>query len=207
MRDPEGVAGHDTSPESEGLPASLSEQQLVTRIRAGDESAFRTLYLAQYPHLVTFLTGLLGGKSAAEDVVQELFADLWRQRETWQPAQVTPYLFRAARHRAIDALRRERREVRHAQSALQQAALWHAEERQGIAEATETHDLERALTQAITALPKRRRMALALRVVQGMSYAEIGAVLEISEKAAFILVARAREALQPVRDRFLQEEV
>ena len=207
MRDPDRAADHDSSSDAVGAPADASEQHLVARIRVGDEAAFRELYVTYQPPLVAFVAGLLGNRGAAEDVVQELFAEVWRQRATWRPARVVPYLFRAARHRAIDELRREHRVAGHARSVAEAAGEWHAEAPQGGDDAVETHDLERALAQAVAALPKRRRVALALRVVQGMSYAEIGEVLEISEKAAFILVARAREALQPVRNRFLQRGV
>jgi RNA polymerase sigma factor (sigma-70 family) len=62
------------------------------------------------------------------------------------------------------------------------------------------NELEALVQRAIDALPERRRLALMLRLVHQMSFAEVGEVMQISEKAAFILVSRARAALQPLLD-------
>jgi RNA polymerase sigma factor (sigma-70 family) len=173
------------------------DQILVAAVRAGDGAAFETVYLEHFSDLLDFAATLVRDRDGAEDVVQQVFAEVWRGHAAWEPHRIRPALFRAVRNRAINVLRRSRS---HDDPDLVQTLVAPVSTNAP----AEFQELEHALAQALARLPERRRTALLLRVVRQMSYAEIGNVLDVSEKGAFVLVSRAREALEPVRQRFLE---
>lgn len=175
------------------------ERALVEQVRAGDRAAFKTVYVEHYIGLLEFAHSMLRVRDEAEDVVQQVFAELWERRTAWHPHRIGPWLVRSVRNRALDVLRRTRRLAE--KEILDIAPSFVLAD-----ENMEYDELERTLVSALAALPERRRTALVLRAIRQMSYAEIGEVLNVSEKAAFILVSRARAALEPIRARFLNTD-
>lgn len=176
--------------------SDVRERTLIAQIRAGDVAAFKVVYVEHYADLLEFAHSIVRARDEAEDVVQQVFAEVWERRMAWHPHRIVPALVRAVRHRALDVLRRTRRQD---DSDIADIGTLFVPADVHI----EYDELERTLVSALMALPERRRTALVLRAVRQMSYAEVGEVLEISEKAAFILVSRARAALEPIRVRFL----
>lgn len=85
------------------------EAGLIARIRAGDETAMADLYDRYSGIVYGVALRVLGNTSAAEDVVQEVFLQLWRNPQAFDPdrGKLAPWLAVIARNRAID-LRRKR---------------------------------------------------------------------------------------------------
>lgn len=84
------------------------EAGLITRIRAGDETAMADLYDRYSGIVYGVALRVLGNTSAAEDVVQEVFLQLWRNPQAFDPdrGKLAPWLAVIARNRAIDLLRK-----------------------------------------------------------------------------------------------------
>lgn len=88
------------------------EAALIARIRSGDQSAMGELY-DQYSGIVYGVAlRVLGNTMAAEDVVQEVFLQLWRNPQAFQAdrGRLAPWLAVIARNRAIDVLRKRQPE-------------------------------------------------------------------------------------------------
>src|SRR6478672_3673019 len=88
----------------------MSETSLVWAIRSGDESAMATLY-DRYSGLVYAVAlRVLGDTGAAEDVLQEVFMQLWRNPAAFDSSRgnLAPWLAVIARNRAVDVLRKRR---------------------------------------------------------------------------------------------------
>src|SRR5215207_2149794 len=84
----------------------------VERIRAGDEAAFEALFRALAPGLCTLVTRYVHSRDIAEEIVQDLFLDIWTRRaELAIDRSIAAYLFGAARNRALNHAKRERRVV------------------------------------------------------------------------------------------------
>src|SRR5215216_5650542 len=82
----------------------------VERIRAGDEPAFEALFRALAPGLCALVTRYVGARAVAEEIVQDLFLELWTRRSELSIDQsIAAYLFTAARNRALNHRKRERR--------------------------------------------------------------------------------------------------
>jgi RNA polymerase sigma-70 factor (ECF subfamily) len=181
------------------------DQQWRERICSGDRAAFDALYLAYAPLLFDRAFSLIGSRADAEELVQDVFIAVWQRRDGWaREGSVAGYLLRAVRNRAFNHLR-HRRVVRRLEEAMphdESVVPGMGEPARSPDQLAAANELEALVQQAIDALPERRRLALTLRLVHQMSFAEVGEVMQISEKAAFILVSRARASLQPLLDHF-----
>lgn len=83
---------------------------LLAQTALGDRQAFRRLYELAGPRLYGQLLLLLRSRSAAEDVLQDSFINIWRNAGTYMPAKSQPmtWMSSIARHRALDLLRSSR---------------------------------------------------------------------------------------------------
>jgi len=84
-----------------------SDAALIESIAANDKRALQTLFARHNVRVFRFILRLIGDKSAAEDLVSEVFLDVWRQAGRFQGrSQVTTWLLAIARNKAVSALRR-----------------------------------------------------------------------------------------------------
>ena len=102
----------EKDPSLDSAEKTISDKELVSRVRAGDQNAMGALY-DRYSALV-YAVGLrvLADSSAAEDVLQEVFMQLWRNPARFDASRgsLGAWLAVIARNRAIDALRKRRYE-------------------------------------------------------------------------------------------------
>jgi RNA polymerase sigma-70 factor (ECF subfamily) len=89
------------------------ESVLVTRVRSGDEKAMAELYDRLSPVVYGIALRVLGNTDAAEDILQEVFLQLWRTPDAFDPARgsLAAWLAMISRNRALDALRKRRPQV------------------------------------------------------------------------------------------------
>ena len=165
---------------------------LIRRLVAGDHQALGDLY-DKYAGLVNALAlRVLRDASEAEDVVQEVFVQVWRQAARFDPARGSPeaWLCTIARTRALDRLRRRaaRREEPGAEPP----------------NATETPRNENALAvrKALDGLSADQRRALELAYYEGLTQSEIatrlGEPLGTIKTRIRTAMIRLRETLGPV---------
>jgi RNA polymerase sigma factor (sigma-70 family) len=80
---------------------------LIKRIANGDQLAMRTLFARHQTRVYRFVLRLLKNEAAAEDVVSEVFFDVWRQAGQFEArASVSTWLLSIARFKALTAMRR-----------------------------------------------------------------------------------------------------
>jgi RNA polymerase sigma-70 factor (family 1) len=177
-----------------GIPSAASpERDWVERIRAGDPAAFEALFHAYHVPLCAFAYRYVGARDLAEEIVQELFLFVWERRETWDVrTSVKNYLFTAVRNAALSYLRHERvirrREAETVELFARPSASADSETRAG--------ELVAAVHRAVGRLPERCRLIFTLHREQGLTYAEIAQVLEISPKTVEVQMGRALKSLR-----------
>lgn len=163
------------------------------RIRCGDQKAFKRLFHLHYEPLCRFACGYVKTMAVAEDLVQEVFLDLWRRRHNWYPDQSgKAYLYGAVRNQALKHLRHMRSrqrmedEQKRRPSPVQEtpACVLHHQE------------VQQAAQQAIDELPERRRHIFILSRQHDLTYKEIAMLLGISVKTVETQVGRALEFLR-----------
>jgi RNA polymerase sigma-70 factor (family 1) len=90
-----------------------SDIDLLMRISEGDRHAFRELYQRYTPVLYPFIKSLCNEDALCEDIVQEVFIKIWDNREkAVNIKQVRSYLFKAAKNRFLNELRKQKTERR-----------------------------------------------------------------------------------------------
>ena len=91
---------------------TISDKELVARVRAGDQNAMGALYDRYSPLVYAVGLRVLADTGAAEDVLQEVFMQLWRNPTRFDASRgsLGAWLAVIARNRAIDALRKRRYE-------------------------------------------------------------------------------------------------
>jgi RNA polymerase sigma factor (sigma-70 family) len=172
--------------------ATLSDDDLVARFRAGDEAAFTEIHRRFRSQLVAFARRMLRGSGHdAEDVVQETFIRAYRGlRVTDRAMALRPWLYMIARNRALDELRTPRRTECY-DDAAGLVAVPAADPAQRVAE----RDEMRQLVAEIARLPERQRLALVLREFDGCTHAETARALRTTVPATKSLIIRARSKL------------
>src|SRR5512135_1048269 len=84
----------------------VADEQLMVRYRDGDAGAFDVLYRRHKGGLFRYLLRLSKQQSIAEELFQEVWSNLIRSRERYQPtAKFTTFLYQIAHHRLIDHVR------------------------------------------------------------------------------------------------------
>lgn len=171
--------------------AGLPDGALLQRIARGDQAAFRELAGRHLAAVLATARRMLADAAEAEDVAQEVMLRLWSAAGTITvgEAGLRPWLKRVGVNLAIDRLRARRRlEVTDAPPELPDAPT----QGRGLQEAT----LAARVNAALARLPERQRIALTLFHFEGLSQAEVGRALQVSDEAVESLLARARRALK-----------
>ena len=164
----------------------------LERIRRGDAEAFEALFRALAPGLCALATRYVESRAVAEEIVQDLFFDLWSRRGELAIGQsLTSYLYVATRHRALNHVRRERQASRFRASTLRLADEIDISA-PGEAELLDALELQ----EAIDALPARCRLVFTLSRYQDLSYGEIASSLGLSVKTVETQMGRALKALR-----------
>jgi len=170
------------------------DRRWVKQVQKGDRRAFEKLFRAYVDQLYVFAAEHVDDKSAAEDIVQDVFCDLWERRSDWEPeGTVKAYLYRAVRNSALDHL--DRRQVRDE---------WKEEEKHedrprfkiGPADAVHQDELRQAMEEAVEDLPGQQRLVYRLAHRHGLSYREIASALGIARKTVENHMGRALQSLR-----------
>jgi RNA polymerase sigma-70 factor (ECF subfamily) len=178
--------------------SSVYEEELVARVRAGDEAAFEAIFASYYEKLCDFVRSYVHSPEVAEDLVQNVFLRTWERRSSWAPANgVRVYFFVSCRHQALDYLKHERVVARAGHLAA------HSHQPIGVGEqpllpdhALEAAELAAVVRRAIYQLPERQRLVVLLRCHYQLSHAEIGHILGISAKGVETQFGRAMKSLR-----------
>lgn len=101
------------SPQDPWSDRSEALADALARVALGDRAAFATLYGATSAHLFGVILRINPDRAQAEDILQEIFVNIWRAAQGFDAARSQPmtWLASIARHRAIDSLRRRKTEV------------------------------------------------------------------------------------------------
>src|SRR3954449_6232891 len=84
-----------------------SDESLIKRIAGGDKLAMQVLYTRHHVRVFRFVVRLVHDESMAEDLISEVFLDVWRQANRFEGrSQVSTWLLAMARNKALSALRR-----------------------------------------------------------------------------------------------------
>lgn len=165
--------------------------------RSADHRAAVPLRFQQWverlrPALVRLAYRYLWNAHDAEEIVQDTIALAWREVGADAPGapRSDAWLYRVTINLALNRLRR-------LQAGPLPPADIEADSAEPGAEA-ETDELVQRMRLAIRELPDRQQAAIVLRDIEGLAYAEVAAIMEISAPSVRVLVHRAREAMRQI---------
>jgi RNA polymerase sigma-70 factor (ECF subfamily) len=168
---------------------------LLSALRSGDESAMAALYDRYSSIVYSVALRVLTDTAAAEDVLQEVFMQLWRNpgRFDANRGALAPWLAVIARNRAIDALRR-----RHPESDIDDVVLSVHPDLAGQAERSRAVEKVRSV---LGGMPAPQRAALEMAYFEGLTHTEIAAktgeplgTIKTRIRAGLIALRKAFEA-------------
>ena len=162
--------------------------------------AFDKLYREHVDLVYRYAHRLCGEPESAKDLVQETFLNAYRGLKDFRgDSRISTWLYTIA-SRACLRMRRKRKGAPERELSLEEfVPTSEGEFRLQIAvdgltpeQALENKELREALEQAINKLPKKYRMALVLRDMEGLSAGETGAIMGLTERAVKSRLHRAR---------------
>lgn len=166
-----------------------------------DVATFERLFHEHLNPLTRFVYSYVKSWDVAEDLVHDVFLQLWLRHRTLEPVRdFAAYLYTIARYDALDYLRHDGIEARHRAAPTYQVDV--------ILPASPEHELlasevTAVLQRAVDSLPERQRDAVLLRWTRQASYQEIAATLGISPKTVDAHLQRAMARLRKILPRLL----
>jgi RNA polymerase sigma-70 factor, ECF subfamily len=184
------------------LPAgSLSDEEIVARVVAGETELFELLMRRHNQSLFRILRGVADRAADAEDLLQDAWVKAFQHLASFRgEARFSTWVARIAIHEAGARARRGRRFEALSPSVEDALRAPRGEEPQHRAETTELRGL---LEAAIDGLSPALRAVLVLRDVEGLSTADTATTLDLSVEAVKVRLHRARAALRRELDRSL----
>ncbi len=186
--------------------------QLMLQVVSGNDSAFEDLVTRYQDRLIGFFYHLIRDRTAAEDMAQEVFMRVYKARERYTArARFSTWLFRIAHNLASNQKRglARRREIPLSGSAASDDSVRREEEFLAeksalmptrLIDSKETQDIVR---NALDSLNERQKTAVLLHKFEGMSYQDIGEIMDLNVVAVKSLLSRARGNLKEVLERHL----
>jgi RNA polymerase sigma factor (sigma-70 family) len=167
-----------------------SDERLVSLTRRGNDAAFETLIARYRTRLLAFCRHMVGSTEDAEDILQEVFVSAYRAMlADDRELNVRPWLYRIARNRSLNHLRRPRPTGVDSMDIFEGGAA--------VATADRVHDkldLE-DLVEDVKRLPETQRTALMLREMGDLSYDQIAEAMDTTIPSVKSLLVRARVSL------------
>ena len=154
-----------------------NDEELLHEIKAGNMLAFDELYSKYSKRLYKFSYSILKSKEDTENIIQDVFLNLWTNRNKVEKgASVKYYIFTIAYNAAISVIRRKTKESGFFEylKTLQDLT------QEPVDLQLEYNELEEKLTSIINSLPKRQREVYLLHRMEGLKYSEISERLNIS---------------------------
>ena len=173
--------------------AELSDRALALRAQDGDPDAFDVLIDRHQGRLFRIAYLVLGDRQDSEDVVQETLLTAWKRLHLLEdPDAVRSWLAQICSRRATDIARRRARRATDAHRPEDLHRHRDPSSRADPAHASEVNAQMRALAQVLATMDPDLRACWTLREIDGMSYRQVAAALDVTESTARGRIARAR---------------
>ena len=162
-----------------------NEQQLLDRLRHGDEAAFKVLFNDFYSKLYYFVFEFIPFKDIVENIVQDTLVTLWNKRNQLKDdSNITSYLFTVAKNNALKKLREKKYNQKLFSNAIDVGELDLNVETLSTVDTSVCafKDIEQIIQETLASLPPQCRKAFELSRFQEMKNREIAEELNISIK-------------------------
>jgi RNA polymerase sigma-70 factor (ECF subfamily) len=173
---------------------------LASRLAAGDDLALAEAFDRFGRAVYGAAMRVLGDGASAQDVVQDVFVDLWSHPDRYDPAAgpLRTYLVVLARHRAVDLVRSELRRIARQE---RHHRLVPGQQPRSPGDDVVAADMAGTIRAAVRTLPESQRRVVELAYFQGLSYREVALAAGIPEGTAKSRLRLALAKLETMLDR------
>lgn len=156
------------------------------------------IFRTYYSELFALVYHYVRSRALSEEIIQDAFLAVWKRRQLWgDDMDIKAYVFRTAHHRALNYLRRERVELNWQQLVGARREEWGMSQFASDAGVmADVDEMIEKMQSAVSALPKRVRRTIILRLQWHLTNAEIAEVMGISVKAVERNITRGLKALR-----------
>jgi len=170
----------------------LATNDILEKLKSKDEKAFELVFRMYYPELCGFALKYVQRKDLAEEIVQDVFYKLWEKLETLViNSSLKSYLYTSVRNAAFNHFKHQ--EV---VNAYQVSTVAFQRDTSTAVDVLEVKELQTQIDQAIGRLPDRCKAVFNLSRIEGKSYKEIAAELDISIKTVENQMGKALKVLR-----------
>ena len=179
----------------------MSEQEIVTQLRQGDEAAFKQLVSLFQQKVYNTALNFLQNQQDAEDIAQEVFIQVYHSINQFKEnASLSTWLYRITISKCLDHVRNKKRKKRFAFiSSLfseKNSLLHDAPDFEHPGVQLDRKEDAATLFKLVNTLPESQKTAFLLNKIEAMSYGEIALIMKISESAVDSLLQRAKQNLR-----------
>ena len=179
----------------------MTEQELLSRLRNGEEPAFKELVILFQDRVFNTALGLLQHHTEAEDIAQEVFIQIFRSIQQFKgDSLLSTWIYRITVTKSLDHLRSKKRKKRFGFfSSLfgdDNRPLYEPVDFNHPGVKQEQREDAVLLFKMIDQLPENQQTAFILNKLEELSYREIAAILKTTESAIDSLLQRAKQNLR-----------
>jgi RNA polymerase sigma-70 factor (family 1) len=165
----------------------------IELIRDGDEYAFELLFREYYAQLTRFTWRYVKSKAVAEGLVQDIFSDIWENREELElSGSIRPYLYKVVRNHSLNYIKHQEVERKYDPLWMDQKEIPMINYRDKKRE----EQIRKAIEKAVDELPERSKMTYKLHRHDGLTYQEIAEVMDLSVKTVESQMTRTLKILR-----------
>ena len=177
----------------------IRDTEIIGRIRKGDVGQFELLFRSSYVSLVRYAKTLIKDHDTAEEIVQDLFFRLWKDKEKLNiECSLNGYLFRSVHNKCLHYIEHNRVVERHAEEMLYQQS----ESLESPSDILNYKELQEKVARILERLPERCGKIFTMSRFEGLKYSEIAEKLSVSIKTVEANMGRAlkefRKELTPL---------
>jgi RNA polymerase sigma-70 factor (family 1) len=168
----------------------LDEQELASLFSAGNDLVFTEIYNRYWNKLLAIAYNHTKDKSAAEEIVQEVFVSLWSKRDIIHVQSLSRYLAKAVKFLVFKQIHRRKRQIELQQNNYLPGTVEIGDD------VIEAKFLQDYINRIVDELPEKCRLVFKYSRQAGMSIPEIAALMDISEKTVESHLTKALKTLR-----------
>lgn len=173
----------------------IRDSEIVRRIRKGDVKQYESLFRSSYVPLVRYARTIIRDHDAAEEIVQELFFRIWKDREKLHiESSLNGYLYRSVHNRCLHLLEHRKVVDRYAGEMVTDQTG----SSEDPSEALNYKELQGRVARIIEHLPERAGRIFCMNRFEGLKYYEIAEKLSISVKTVEANMGKALKEFRKV---------
>ena len=173
----------------------LRDTEIVRRIRQGDAGQFESLFRSSYVSLVRYAKTLIKDHDTAEEIVQDLFFRLWKDKDKLQiESSLNGYLYRAVHNRCLHHIDHNRVVEKYAR----EMAVMEQETNESPTDILHYRELQAKIAAILERLPEKCGKIFCMSRFEGLKYSEIAEKLSISVKTVEANMGRALKEFRKI---------